>query len=408
MQTSDPLMSTPYRLAVLNSHPIQYFAPLYRRLAQEPAIDLTVYYCSRQGVETYLDAGFGIPVQWDIPLLTGYRSKFLPNLRRSDRVGGFLSLVNPALLHELRENRYDALWVHGHNYFTFVLAILAARLFRTPILMRGETHLLLARPTVKRALRQPLMRLLYRHFCAACLPIGSRNREFYRAHGVPDERLFLVPYAVDNAYFMGRAAEARSRRSTARRDLGLPIDKILVLFASKLTPRKRPMDLLSAFHRLQSERTDAALTFAGSGESEETLRGYVEQHQVSDVYFLGFRNQRELPTVYAVADVFALPSENEPWGLAVNEAMCAGLPILASREIGAAPDLVKDGYNGFTFRAGDVEDLTLRLRPLISDSALRRQMGEHSTTLIGEWDFERCVQGVLAALESLRKPGEEQ
>lgn len=395
-------MSAFYRLAVLNSHPIQYFAPLYRRLAREPWIDLTVYYCSRQGVETYMDAGFGVSVQWDVPLISGYRYRFLPNLRRTDHVGGFFSLMNLSLLRELRENRYDALWIHGHNYFTFVLVILAAKLFRTPVLMRGETHLLLARPTVKRALRSPIMRLLYQHFCAACLPIGSRNREFYRAHGVPDERLFLVPYAVDNAYFMQHAAEARSQRTAVRRGLGLPVDQTLILFSSKLTSRKRPMDLLSAFDRLRSERIHAALVFAGSGEAEQALRDYVERHRVSDVYFLGFRNQRELPAIYAAADLFVLPSENEPWGLVINEAMCAGLPILASREIGAAPDLVKDGYNGFTFQAGNVEELVQHLRSLISNPSLRQQMGEHSLTLISEWNYERCVRGIRAALESLR------
>src|SRR2546428_10103483 len=100
------------KLAILHSHPIQYFAPLYSRIAREPEIDLTVYYCSRQGVDAYCDEGFGQQLKWDIPLLEGYRYKFLPNLRHGDKVSGFLSLINPAIIKELGREGYDALWVN--------------------------------------------------------------------------------------------------------------------------------------------------------------------------------------------------------------------------------------------------------------------------------------------------------
>ncbi|MBV5344275.1 MAG: glycosyltransferase [Rhodoferax sp.] len=192
----------PYRLAVLNSHVIQYFAPLYRRLAQETDIDLTVYYCSRQGLDAYADAGFGgQQIQWDVPLLEGYRAVFLDNLRQSKGVGGFWSLINPGILDELRRQRYDALWVHGHNHATYLMAYTAARLAGTAIFARGETHLLLRRSAVKRLLRRPLLHWFYAR-CDACLAIGSRNADFYRHHGVPDRKIFPVPYAVDNARFM--------------------------------------------------------------------------------------------------------------------------------------------------------------------------------------------------------------
>src|SRR6185503_10281762 len=116
------------KLAVLNTHPIQYFAPLYRRLAQEPDLDLTVYFCSRQGLDEYLDEGFGERFKWDTSLLDGYRHKFLPNLRRRDQVTGFLSLINFGIIRELRRNRYDALLVNGHNHASYLIAMVAAKL----------------------------------------------------------------------------------------------------------------------------------------------------------------------------------------------------------------------------------------------------------------------------------------
>jgi len=396
-------MHKTFRLAVLNSHPIQYFAPLYRRLAQEPRLDLTVYFCSRQGAETYFDEGFGKAVQWDIPLLEGYHYYFLPNLRRQDRVRGFFSLINPALVGELRRQRYDALWVHGHNYFTLLLGLLTANALRTPVFMRAETHLLLRRSPLKHALRRPVMQFFYKYLVDRCLPIGTRNREFYLAHNVKAEHLFDVPYAVDNAYFMAQAAPFKARVKQTREELGLPVDKPLLLFASKLMPRKRPQDLLRAYQRLREQGIDVALLYVGSGELETTLKQYVADHHLPDVYFFGFRNQSELPKIYAVSDVFILPSENEPWELVINEVMCAGLPVIASEEIGAAPDLVIDGETGFTYPAGDVDRLAEHLKTLIVNPSLRQQMGANAYKRISAWGFEQCVQGIMAALESLDK-----
>lgn len=396
-------MKRKYRLAVLQSHPIQYFAPLFRRLSAEDDIDLKVLYCSRQGVNEYADDGFGQKVKWDVPLLEGYDHTFLPNLRREDRVGDFFSLCNVAVVKDLLLGRYDALWVHGHNYGTHMLAILTARLLRIPVMMRCESHLKLQRSPLKRALRRPLMTIFYRQLCAACLPIGTLNREFYRFHRVGSHRLFLVPYTVDNAFFKEATARYRGLEDDVRKEAGLPQDKPLILFASKFIARKRPMDLLQAYHKLRHEGADAALVLVGSGEGEQALREYVQSHNVPDVYFLGFRNQTELPKFYAVADVFVLPSEDEPWGLIINEVMCAGVPIVATSEIGAVQDLVKHGDNGFVYKATDIDSLASHLKVLVDDAELRKRMGRRSVEIIDEWDFESCTRGINRALGSLRR-----
>lgn len=389
-----------YKLAILNTHPIQYFAPLYRRLAQEPDIDLTVYFCSRQGAEEYVDAGFGQRVRWDTPLLDGYEHKFLKNLRRHDLVRGFWSLINLEIVRELRQQRYDALIINGHNHATHLVALSAAKLLEIPVLMRCETHLRLARSTLKRAIRKPIRTFIYRFLCAACLPIGTRNREFYLSHGVNEARLFTVPYAVDNAFF-ARAAQSLAERPSLRAELGLSPNKPLVLVASKLIPRKRPMDLLVAFHNLRNTGVDAALAFVGSGEQEDDLKEYVQQQQLPDVHFFGFRNQSELPKFYSVADVFVLPSENEPWGLVINEVMCAGLPVVVSDEIGAVADLVRHGENGFTYDAGDIDALTEYLAQLLREPEMRARMGKASRRVIAEWNHERCVLGIKQALTQI-------
>jgi glycosyltransferase involved in cell wall biosynthesis len=388
------------KLAILNTHPIQYFAPLYRRLAQEPDIDLTVYFCSRQGADEYVDVGFGERIKWDRSLLEGYEHKFLKNGRASDRVGGFWSLINPGIVSELRTHKYDALIVNGHNHASYLIAMLAAKVFGTSVMMRCETHLGLHSSGLKRTLRKPLMRVLYNRVCDLCLPIGTLNEEFYLSHGVTRNRLFTVPYAVDNEYFT--SAPPLSNGTDLREALGIAQDQPIILFASKLLSRKRPMDLLVAFHRLHEQKVNAALVFVGSGEQQLQLNNYARKHQLSDVHVLGFRNQSELPKYYSMADVFVFPSENEPWGLVLNEVMCAGLPVVASREIGAVRDLVRHGENGFTYDAGDIDQLSSCLRELLEAPEKRMQMGKQSRAIIEQWNYEYCVRGIVQALAALK------
>ena len=117
--------------------------------------------------------------------------------------------------------------------------------------------------------------------------------------------------------------------------------------------------------------------------------------------FGGFVNQRELPQVYAASDIFVLAAENEPWGLVVNEVMCAALPVVVSHELGCAADLVKDGVNGYLVPAGDAHALARALERLLVDEPTRKQMGAASRSLIGRWSYEQCRSGVTRALQSV-------
>lgn len=385
-----------YKLAILDTQPVQYFAPLYRYLSADPELDLTVYYCSRNGVEDYYDSGFGRRVRWDTPLLEGYKHAFLKSIVRNP-TGRFPGFINPSIVTEVTRNRYHAIWIHGYTYATHLLALAAAKACGTAVFMREDTQLTLDRPRLRGVLRRPLMAAFYR-LCDRCLAVGSESARYYRFHSVPERKIRLVPFVVDNDRITAAVESHASSAGEYRRELGLIDDRPLILFASKLTANKRPGDLLVAYSTLRQQGKAAALMFAGSGTEEARLRDYVEQHAVPDVHFMGFKNQSELAKLYAIADIGVLASRNERWGLVVNEYMCAGLPLLISDRIGAAADLLEEDGNGFTYRCGDLSEMTAKLNALVMDARLRARMGVRSKSLINGWSFRECLVGVKAAL----------
>jgi glycosyltransferase involved in cell wall biosynthesis len=213
-----------------------------------------------------------------------------------------------------------------------------------------------------------------------------------------------MPYAVDNEFFRSRASAARLNRGQLKRDLGLDPHRPVILFASKMEPRKRARKLLEAYIKLSRDgRTEPEpyLLLLGDGDERGSLERQAKQTGWSSIKFLGFKNQTELPRYYDLCDVFVLVSEYEPWGLVVNEVLNAGKPVIVGDQVGSAPDLVRDGENGFVIRNGDVSALADRLAILTRDSALADGMGQRGLARISRWNFEADAIGLITALQSV-------
>src|SRR5260370_11334721 len=204
-----------YRVGYLGSHPIQYEAPMLRYLATRPELELTVLFLSDMSVRAYPDRGFGVTVSWDVPLREGYRHVFLPCVGRRDRV----SLLQPLVIgirRALRAAQFDALWIHGYAHHAMVRAIAVANSLGLPVLLRGESTLLdRPRGRLRSTLRRSLLPRLFRRI-HGFLAIGSLNREFYRAYGVPDDRIFSMPHAVANHFFPSPLPHAPPARQPPR------------------------------------------------------------------------------------------------------------------------------------------------------------------------------------------------
>ena len=137
----------------------------------------------------------------------------------------------------------------------------------------------------------------------------------------------------------------------------------------------------------------------GDGELRGELEAYTAAHNIQRVHFVGFQNLTKLPVYYAIADIFVISSFNECWGLVVNEAMCFGLPIISSNLVGAVPDLVREGENGYIYPCGDVEKLKECLEKIIISKKLRERFGRKSFEIISKYTSDEDVRSVISALK---------
>ena len=392
-------MSRRFRLAVLSSHPIQYQVPLFRALAARPEIDLTVFFCSDWGLKAYCDEGFGQEVKWDVPLLDGYRYEFLPNVSPKANPSRFWGLINPAIVQRLRKENFDAAWVHGWALASNWIAWATATSRRLPILLWGETNGMTEPIGLKRIAKNIILKKFFSQI-AGFLSIGTNNANFYRSYGVSEERIFLTPYSVDNAFFIKRTQELEGQKQVLREKEGMPPNLPVILFCGKFYDVKRPLDILKAF-ALLDRSLPASLVFVGAGPLRAEMEQFVAQRQVANVYFLGFRNQQELPKCYALADLFVLSSSSETWGVVLNEAMCSKLPVIVSDRVGAAVDLVRAGINGFTYPMGNVVALADCMRRMLKHDEARQVMGLNSLAIIRSLGPEESVEGVLKCIETI-------
>ncbi len=386
----------PYRVLILATHPIPYIIPLFKQMVAQPEWEPQVAFCSLQGVEAYRDPEFATQIQWDVPVLEGYPWVQLPNRSPQPGLGRFWGLVNPEVMRWVAAA--DAVIVYtGYVYATFWLALLAAKL-------RGKVFIFSTdasssaprdRATWKARLKPLLLPPLYR-LADAILVSSDYGAAVVAALGVPRDRIVLTPSATDNDWWLARAAQLD--RQQARQQLDLPANAPVVVFCAKLQFWKRPQDLLQAF--AQAAVPESILLYAGDGTLRAELEQAASELGVRDrVRFLGFLNQTQLPAVYVAADLLALCSEYEPFGVVVNEAMLCGRPAVVSDCVGAR-QLIDPGNNGFVYPCGDVAALAATLRTALGDRDRLATLGAAARERLHTWSPRENVAAQLYAIES--------
>jgi glycosyltransferase involved in cell wall biosynthesis len=380
------------KLAIITTHPIQYYAPVFKLLHERGQIELKVFYTWGEGSQKSYDPGFNKTVKWDISLLDGYPHEWVKNTSVTPGSHNFKGVVNPELPQQIEAYNPDAILVYGWAYSGHLKAI---RYFKNkvPVYFRGDSTLLNERKGIKSFLKSIFLKWVYSHIYHAFY-VGTNNKAYFKQYGLKENQLSFAPHAIDNARFqIDHLQQAQQLRSS----LNITDDDILILYAGKFEPVKNVKTLVAAFANIA--QPNVHLLLVGNGLDEPDLVSYAKTNGIKRLHFLNFVNQSYIPAVYQAADIYCLPSISESWGLAVNEAMACGKAVLISNKVGCAIDLVIPGKNGDIFEAANVDDFTEKLTQLISKgkSGLL-QMGKYSQQIIKTWDFETQVKAIETVL----------
>jgi glycosyltransferase involved in cell wall biosynthesis len=391
-----------YKIAVVTTHPIQYHAPWFRGLENHSDLDTQVLFCHEATAGDQSQAGFGVRFTWDLPILEGYRYRFLENIASRPSLSRFAGLDTPKIGEIINSEEFDAVIINGWHYKSAWQALRACFKARTPVMVRSDSHLHTERPFFKRFAKRPF----YSWFIPkldACLPVGKWSSDYFLHYGAAPGRLFVVPHVVDAEYFESEAHRLRAQRKKLRAQWGLDESAVVFVFAGKFIDKKRPMDFVSAIitARVRGAKVEGLMVGDGPlrGACEKIVRSYN-----APVKFTGFLNQSQITQAYVAADALILPSDGgETWGLVVNEAMACGLACFVSDHVGCGPDMIISGITGAVFPLGNTEALAELLVKFAADRTQMGRMGERASEQARKYSVNVAVDRTFMAVETVSR-----
>ena len=381
------------KIAIITTHPIQYYAPQFKLLAKQ--IEIRVFYTWGEASIEKFDPGFGKKVEWDIPLLEGYDYQFLKNISKNPGSHRYYGVVNPTIIPTIENYAPSAIMVIGWCYNSH-LKVLRHFKGKVPIYFRGDSTLLDnvldgIGNKLKAFVRKAVLSWVYSHVDKVFY-VGSASKDYFSWAGMKEKQLVFAPHSIDNTRF----EEDKTVEATAIRfSLNIPESATVILYAGKLESKKNPLLLLSSFKNVALE--NVYLIMLGNGELENELKESADKGKDNNnIKFVDFQNQSLMSTWYAVSDIFCLPSKGpgETWGLAINEAMVCENAIIASDKVGCARDLIKPSENGWIFESGNQSELEGILKNL-PDKRMLNKMGQKSKVIIKDWSIDKTVERMI-------------
>ncbi len=338
-----------HKLAIVVTHPVQYFSPLFKEVAKE--LDIIVFYGYNPKKETGKD-GFNLEFEWDVDLLNGYRYYFFENISRNKSAGTFFGIkVDYKDIHrQMQQHQITHCIIfgwHSYYYWQFYRYCITHRI---KMAVRGDSQLNPTENTLKKIIKKLLYPLFIKRY-DAIFYVGKRNFKYMQYYGAQPRKMIFSPHAVDQNFWKPQKQQANKY--------------VTFLWVAKFSYIKQPMEAIKAFEKIHQKYPNTKLIMVGSGDLLQAVQDYISQHQIQNIELSGFKNQTELISYYSKADALLLTSYSETWGLVVNEAFSCLTPAIVSNSCGCVDDLIEDGKTGYQYKRGDVENLYLAMEKLI-------------------------------------------
>ena len=366
------------RITLLTEIPAPFRIPLFNALAAQPDAELEVLFLSG------LDPKRPYPIYAD-EFEFGWRILRGWELRRHGR----WTVFSRGVLRALITSRPSVIVIGGWNQPAFWMAALYGRLTRTPLVAWVEST---ARDERTQARWIEVLKRALTRVCRAFLVPGNASAEYLVSLGVDPERIQHAPNAVDIYIFGHNVREARSDRERLRAELGL--GRCTFLYVGRLDPEKG-VDLLLAAAR----SVEADFVIIGTGSDADRLAASAP----ANVRFIGRLERDDLVPWYAAADAFVLPSYSDQWGMVLNEAATAGLPLISTDAAGAAHDLIVENENGFRVAAGSEPELAAALTRVAADEAFRARAAARSVEIASSYTPAAWAEAVMELCRRILK-----
>lgn len=338
------------KLAIILSHPVQYYSPLFVAAAKQ--LELKVFYGFKPNAQEQGKEGFGKAFEWDVDLLSGYDFEFVDNLAQNPSSAFYKGCDTPTIGERLKSFGATHVISFGWHLKMYRQALSYCNKNKIPIAVRGDSQLNPRLPLWKKLLKK----IYYPYFLRkydAFLSVGKRNKAYLNYYGVSDHKIIFSPHAIKQDFW-----KVEHKKTSER---------FVFIWVAKFIPKKRPLEAIKAFKKLLDEepqlRDKTELRMVGSGELMKQAKA--EAKEVKQIKFLGFKNQSELRQEYAQANCLLLTSDyGETWGLVVNEAFAAGVPAIVSDACGCSVDLI-DGKSGKVYAIGEVWQIVAQMKQMV-------------------------------------------
>ena len=370
------------------THPIHYQAAFIKFLIKK-GVKIKVLYRSNMHTKKFYDPGFQKKINIAANVLKGYKYEYLEYVG-PNKVGTIFPLTTE-FTSKIFDNKTDIIWLHGIKNWYNICLIFLAKIYKKKVFVRDEVYNKSKDRNFLNKFFNYIFYIIIDNFIDIYLSIGSENKKYYLDHNIKKSKIVMVPYAVDNNFFLKKRIKNNK--------------KIKFLFVAKLKKRKGPDLLLSAIKILKNNfniNSKCIFLIVGDGHMEKQLKQFSKNHKLDNVKFSSFKNQKKLAKIYQSSDVFVMPSTREPWGLTVNEAMAAGNAIISSDNVGSSYDLVKEEKNGFKFKNNNVEDLAKKILKIYKNRKKLKKFKFNSIKIISKWNFNAGYWGLKKSIKLVK------
>lgn len=386
------------KLLVFSGNPTQYHSPLFRKINELNFFSMEVLFGDKIGAEPFYNEEFAAKIQWDVPVLDGYKYKFFKN-HSSSQKKGFFSRNNPGIISYVYKNDSEYVLIHGYDTLTSWYVYFAALFSFKKIIWRGEAVEPASKASIKAKIKLLIKYLvlpLYFLGCHKVLYSCILNKRYLEKFVIKKNKLVSFPCSVDNNFFKQNKLKSDNDIIDFKNSLDIPINNVVVATCSRLTKRKRTIDILDSIANLKTKH----ITFLviGDGPEKDNLIKTAKEKNVN-LKCVGFVGQHQVAKLLSISNIFVLISEYDASPKALNEAMNFEIPIIVSEGVGTSIDLVKNNHNGFVIKNSNTHQLIDYLKILIDNIKDSNNMGKRNSNIIANYSYEIGINNMIKALE---------